>query len=85
LEHVQIHDTGNGCLHEEEVALHFFFAESAKRVQHWAVTNMFQGDSWIFAAPDPAVVGIDLTTNIKRDFITEHYGVQKDLVVLYLM
>jgi hypothetical protein len=24
LEHVQIHDTGNGCLHEEEEAVHCY-------------------------------------------------------------
>jgi hypothetical protein len=29
-----------------------FFAEGAKHL--WAVTNMFQGDTWISAAPDPA-------------------------------
>jgi hypothetical protein len=45
----------------------------------WAVTNMFQGDIWIFTAPDPAVVGIDLTTDIKRALITENYRVQKSL------
>jgi hypothetical protein len=33
--------------------------------------NMFQGDTWIFAVPDPAVVGIDLTTDMKRALITE--------------
>jgi hypothetical protein len=41
---VQIHDTGNGRLHEEEEeeeALHSFFAECAKHVHVWAVTNMF--------------------------------------------
>jgi hypothetical protein len=41
----------------------------------FAVTNMFQGDMWIFAAPDPAVVGIDLITDMKRTFITESYRV----------
>jgi hypothetical protein len=65
LEHVQIHDTGNGRLHEEKGAVHSFFAEGAKHVQLWAVTNMFQEDTWICAAPDPTVVGIDLTTGMK--------------------
>jgi len=63
LEHVQIHDTGNGRRHEEG-AVHS--AEGAKHVHLWAITNMFQGDTWIFAAPYPAVVGIDSTTDIKR-------------------
>ena len=58
MEDVQIHDTGNGRLHEEEGAIHSFFAEGAKHVHLWAITNMFQGGTWIFAAPDPAVVGI---------------------------
>jgi hypothetical protein len=31
-----------------------------KHLHLWAVTNMFQGDTWIFAAPDPVVVGIDM-------------------------
>jgi hypothetical protein len=48
----------------------FLFAEGAKHFHLWAVTNMFQEDAWIFAAPDPAVVGIDLTTDMKRAFIT---------------
>jgi uncharacterized membrane protein len=26
---------------------------------------MFKGDTWIFAAADPAVVGIDLATDMK--------------------
>jgi hypothetical protein len=34
---------------------------------------MFQRDTWIFAAPDPAVVGIDLTTDMKCALITENY------------
>jgi hypothetical protein len=25
-----------------------FFAEGTKHVHHWAVTNMLQGDMWIF-------------------------------------
>jgi hypothetical protein len=52
------------------------FAEGAKHVHFWAVTIMFQGDTWIFAA----VVGIDLTNDMKRDLITENYSVQKSLV-----
>jgi hypothetical protein len=79
LEHVQIHDTGYGRLHEEG-AIHCFFAEGAKHIHLWAVTNMFQGGTWIFAAPNLAVVGIDLTTDMKRAFITENYGVQKFLM-----
>jgi hypothetical protein len=65
-------------------ALHSFFAEGAKHFHLWAVTNMFQGDTWILAVLDPAIVGIDLTTDMKRSLITENYGVQKSLV-LYLM
>jgi hypothetical protein len=60
-------------------------AEGAKHVPLWAVTNMFQEDTWIFAAPDPAAVGIDLTTERKLALITESYGVQKSLIVLYPM
>jgi hypothetical protein len=82
LEDVQIHDTGNSCLHEEG-ALHYFFAEDAKHIHHWAVMNMFQGDTWIFTAPDSAVVGIYLTTDMKCALITENYGVQKSLIILY--
>jgi hypothetical protein len=78
LEHVQIHDTDNG-LHEQ-VAIHFFFAEGAKHVHLWAVTNMFQGDIWI-SAPDPAVVVINLTTKMKCAHITENYKVQKSLAL----
>jgi hypothetical protein len=54
-------------------------------VLFWAVMNMFQGDPWIFAAPDPAVVGIDLSTDMKRALITENYLVHKSLIVLYPM
>jgi hypothetical protein len=72
LEHVQIHDTSNGHLHKEG-AVHSFFAEGAKQIHLWAVMNMFQQDTWIFTAPDPAVVGNDLTTNMKRALITENY------------
>jgi hypothetical protein len=46
---------------------------------------MFQVDTWIFAAPELAVVGTDLTTDMKRALITENYGVQKSLIVLYPM
>jgi hypothetical protein len=42
---------------------------------------MFQEDIWIFADPDPVVVGIDLTTDMKRALITGNYGVQKSLVL----
>jgi hypothetical protein len=62
-----------------------FFAEGAKHVYLWAVTNMFQRFTWIFAAPDPAVVGIDLITDMKRALITKNYGVQKSLIVFYPM
>jgi hypothetical protein len=34
---------------------------------------MFQEDTWIFAVSNPAVVGIDLTTGMKRAVITENY------------
>jgi hypothetical protein len=42
--------------------------------------NMFQRDMWIFDAPEPAVVGTDLTNDVKCALITENYGVQKSLV-----
>jgi hypothetical protein len=72
LEHVQIHDTDNGHLHEKEGVVHSLFHEGAKHVHLLAVVNMFQGDIWIFAALDPAVVGIDLTTNMRSSLkITE--------------
>jgi hypothetical protein len=35
------------------------------------------------SAPDAAVVGIDLIFDMKRALITENYGVQKSLIVLY--
>jgi hypothetical protein len=41
---------------------HTLCAEGAKHVHLWAVTNM-----WIFAAHDPAAVGIDLTTLITEN------------------
>jgi hypothetical protein len=40
---------------------------------------MFQGGTWIFAAPNPAVVGIDLT-DVKCALFNENYGVQKSLI-----
>jgi hypothetical protein len=46
---------------------------------------MFQGDMWIFAGPDPVVVGIGFTSDMKRALTTENYGVQKSLIVLYSM
>jgi hypothetical protein len=46
---------------------------------------MFQGDAWIFAAPDPAVVGIVLTNYMKPTLITEIQAVRKSLIVLYPM
>jgi hypothetical protein len=64
LEHVQIHDTGNGNFHEEKGAVRSFFVEGAK-----------------YAAPEPAAVGTDLTTDMKRALITENYAVQKSLIV----
>jgi hypothetical protein len=78
LNHVEIHDTGDGRLHEEG-AVQSFSAESAKHVHIWAVMNMFQGVTWTFVAPDPAVVLIDLVTDMKSALITENYGVQKSL------
>jgi hypothetical protein len=68
------HDTGNGRLHEEKGTLPSFFDEGAKHFHFWAVTNTFQGDTWIFGASDP---------DMKRALITENYGVQKSLIVLY--
>jgi hypothetical protein len=85
LKQVQIHDTSNGHNHEEEGAVHSFFAEGAKHVNLWAVTNMFQGDTWMFAAPNPAAVGIGITTDTKRALNIEIYGVQKSIIVLYPM
>jgi hypothetical protein len=41
LEHVQIHNTGKAPLHEEEGAVYSFFADGAKHIHLWAVTNMF--------------------------------------------
>jgi hypothetical protein len=46
-----------------------FFAEGANHVNLWAVMNMFQEDTWIFAASYPAVVGIDPTTDMKHALI----------------
>jgi hypothetical protein len=43
--------------------------------------NMFQEDRQTFAVPNPAVVGTDLTTVMKRALITENYGVQKSFVL----
>jgi hypothetical protein len=54
---------------------HTLFAVGAKHVQLCAVMNILQEDTWIFAAPGPAIVVIDLTTDMKRAFITENYGV----------
>jgi hypothetical protein len=85
LEHVQIHDTSNGRLHGEEGAVHSSFAEGAIHVHLWAVTNMFQEDTWIFTSPDPADVDIDFTTDMKRVLFSENYGVWKSLIALYQM
>jgi hypothetical protein len=38
-----------------------------------------------FSLSQTSVVVIDLTTNMKLALITENYGVQKSLVVFYLM
>jgi hypothetical protein len=83
LEDVHIHDTGNGFLHEEGRAVNFSFAECTRHIRLWAVTSVFQGDTRIFAAPDPAIVGIDLTTNMKHSLIAEIFGVQNSLIVLW--
>jgi hypothetical protein len=64
--HVQIHDTGNRRLHEEEGAVHCFFSEGAKHVQLWAITNNFQGGTWIFAAPNPAMTS-DMLRSVWKD------------------
>jgi hypothetical protein len=41
------------------------FAVGSKHVHLWALTNMFQEDTWIFTATDPAVVAIGpLTWNV---------------------
>jgi hypothetical protein len=78
--HVEIHLTYNGNLHEEEGAVHSVFAEGAEHVDLWTVTNMFQGETYIFAAPDIAVAGIDLTTDMKLEIT-----VSRCLIVLYRM
>jgi hypothetical protein len=57
--------------------MHSFFAEDPKHIHLWAVVNMFEGEAWIFAAPDPAVVGIDFTTDKKCSLITENCGAEK--------
>jgi hypothetical protein len=66
LEHVQIHDTGNGHLYEEEGAIHSFFAEGTKHIHLLVAADIFQEDTCIFSAPDPAVDyrwGVCLVTN----------------------
>jgi hypothetical protein len=55
-----------------------FFAEGAKHVHLWSVMNMFQEDTWILAAPEPAV-------DMKCAVITENYRVQTSLILLYPM
>jgi hypothetical protein len=75
VELVQIHDTSNGHLHEEERAVNSLLSEGEKHVHFWAAMNMFQGDTLTFTASDPAAVGIDPTTDTKRVLITENYGV----------
>jgi hypothetical protein len=69
LEQIQMHDTCDGCLREEKEGVVHSFAEGAKYVRLWAVTNMLQGYTWICAAPDLTVVGIDLTTDTKHALI----------------
>jgi sulfur relay (sulfurtransferase) DsrF/TusC family protein len=46
---------------------------------------MLQGDTWIFAALDPVLVGTDLTVELKCALIAENYAVQKSLIALYPM
>jgi hypothetical protein len=70
--HTQIHDIGNGLLHEEGT-VYSFFVVGTKHVHLWAVTNIFQEDTRIFAASDPVVVGTELTTDIKCALISENY------------
>jgi hypothetical protein len=36
-----------------------------------------------WTAPDPAGVGINLTTDMKRALITQNSGVQKSLIIFY--
>jgi hypothetical protein len=57
----------------------YTLAEGAELVHLWAVTNIFQRDTYIFAAPHRAVVGIYLTIDMKCALITENYGVLKSL------
>jgi hypothetical protein len=78
LEHIKIYDVGNGRLHEE-VAYTLSLLRAQNTFTFGLSRNMFQEDSWIFAIPDPAVVSIDLTTDMKLDVITENYGVQESL------
>jgi hypothetical protein len=72
-------------LHEEEGSVHFSLLRAQNRFVFGAFTNMFQEHMWIFAAPDPAVLDIDLTAAMKHAVITESYGVQKSLIALYPM
>jgi hypothetical protein len=82
LEHAQIHDTGNGRLHEGEGAVYSLLR--AQNTFTFGLSAIYSKETRIFAAPDPAVVVMDLTTAMKRSLITENYGVQKSLIVLYV-
>jgi hypothetical protein len=74
LEHLQIHDTGNGLLHEEG-AIYSVVTKGEVHAHLRAVTNMLQGDTWFFTVPYPAILSIDLTTAMKLALIAENYGV----------
>jgi hypothetical protein len=50
--------------------------EGAKYVYFWAVTNMLQENTSIFAASNPAAVVIGIHTDMKRGLVTENYRVQ---------
>jgi hypothetical protein len=39
LEHVQIHDTGNGRLHEDKVAIHFSFSAGEKNTSTFGMSR----------------------------------------------
>jgi hypothetical protein len=55
------------------------FAEGSKRVLPLGYHEHVPEGHVDFSCSRPAVVGIDLTTDMKRALITENYGVQKSL------
>jgi hypothetical protein len=70
------------ALHHHLHIVDSFFGVGAKHVHLWTVTNMFQRDTRIFAAPNPAVVGIDLTTDMRRALITSPDLISQDFFLM---